>query len=174
MKESILKALKNAVHFRGLAADETVTVVVTSGGGGAQTVFSYQVDNTTGNPAMVQGKLQDLVSGNVRGHSVLTISAMKGDIDSFAEDKLTLEQFQEKVEVLREQLETVLQNWREQFTPGVAAPKPVKVEVEKAEPRKPAAKKPAAKKPAAKPAAKKTTAKKPAAKPAAKKTTTEK
>ena len=44
------------------------------------------------------------------------------------------DQFQDRVEVLREQLETALHNWREQFTPGVAGPKPVKVEVEAEEP----------------------------------------
>lgn len=44
------------------------------------------------------------------------------------------EQFQERVELLREQLETALHNWREQFTPSVAGPKPVKVEVETEEP----------------------------------------
>ena len=81
------------------------------------------------------------------------------------------DQFQERVEVLREQLETALHNWREQFTPGVAGPKPVKVEVET---EKPAPKKTAtAKKAASKKAttAKKSTAKKSAA---AKKTTTSK
>ena len=44
--------------------------------------------------------------------------------------KVDVDQFQERVEVLREQLETALHNWREQFTPGVAGPQPVKVEVE--------------------------------------------
>ena len=59
------------------------------------------------------------------------------------------EQFQDRVEVLREQLETELHNWREQFTPGVAGPKPVKVDVEAEEPA-----------PAKKTTAKKTTTKK--------------
>lgn len=84
--------------------------------------------------------------------------------------KVDVDQFQERVEVLREQLETALHNWREQFTPGVAGPQPVKVEVE-AETPKP--KKTTAKKTAPKSTAKKT-ASKPTAKKAAPKTTPKK
>lgn len=71
-------------------------------------------------------------------------------------ERVDLDQIQDQVERLRDQLESVLGNWRDSFRP-----------------EKPATKKPAAKKPAAKkPAAKKPAAKKPAAKkPAAKKTT---
>ena len=81
--------------------------------------------------------------------------------------KVDVDQFQERVEVLREQLETALHNWREQFTPGVAGPKPVKVEVE---PETPTPKKTTAKKTAPKA----TAARKTAPKPAAKKTTPKK
>ncbi len=78
------------------------------------------------------------------------------------EQRMSIDKVQDRVEQLRDQLETTLTNWRESFAP----------EVEKAkEEPKPAAKKPAAKKPAAKkPAAKATTKKAPATKkPAAKK-----
>jgi len=102
-------------------------------------------------------------------------------IEQFQE-KVDVEQFQEKVEILREQLEETLHNWREQFTPGVAAPKPVKVEkteVKKTAPKKTATKKTTPKKTAAKKTApKKTTSKATpkatAKKTAPKKTTTEK
>lgn len=94
--------------------------------------------------------------------------------------KVDVDQFQERVEVLREQLETALHNWREQFTPGVAGPQPVKVEVEAEtpKPKKTAAKKTAANKTApknttAKTTAKKTTPKSTAKKTAPKKTSTE-
>lgn len=85
------------------------------------------------------------------------------------QEKVDVDQFQEKVEILREQLETTLNNWRDQFTPGVSAPKPV--EVEKAAPKKTTAKKTAPKKTAPKTTAKKTAPKKTTAKPAAKKAT---
>jgi ribonuclease E len=77
--------------------------------------------------------------------------------------------------VLREQLEPALHNWLEQFTPGVAGPKPVKVQVETDEPapkKAATARKTAPKKTTAKnTAAKKTAAAKKAA--AANKTTVE-
>ena len=82
--------------------------------------------------------------------------------------RVDVDQFQERVEVLREQLETALHNWREQFTPGVAGPQPVKVEVESETPKP---KKATAKKTAPKTTAKKTAPKKKAApKTTAKKT----
>jgi hypothetical protein len=82
-------------------------------------------------------------------------------IEQFQE-KVDVEQFQEKVEILREQLETTLNNWREQFTPGVSAPKPV--EEKKTAPKKTAPKKTAAKKTTPKATAPKATAKKAAPK----------
>ena len=85
--------------------------------------------------------------------------------------KVDVDQFQERVEVLREQLETALHNWREQFTPGVAGPRPVKVEVEA---ETPAPKKKTTKKTTVKPTAKKTTPKKTTPKTQAKKTTPKK
>ena len=69
-------------------------------------------------------------------------------VDELSE-RMDLDQIQDQVEKLRDQLESVLGNWRESFK---ADAKPA---------AKPAAKKPAARKPAAK---KTTTARKPAAK----------
>jgi len=84
--------------------------------------------------------------------------------------KVDVDQLQERVEVLREQLETALHNWREQFTPGVAGPQPVKVEVEPEAPKpKRTAAKTTARKTTPKTTAKKT-AKKTAPKSTAKKT----
>jgi hypothetical protein len=80
--------------------------------------------------------------------------------------KVDVDQLQERVEVLREQLETALHNWREQFTPGVAGPRPVKIDVE-AETQKP---KPTTAKKATPKATAKSTAKRTAPKSTAKKT----
>ena len=87
--------------------------------------------------------------------------------------RVDVDQFQERVEVLREQLETALSNWRDQFKPGVAGPKPVKVEVEvdTPAPKKTAAKRTTTKKTTTKKTAPKTTAKKTAAKKTAPKKT---
>lgn len=77
-----------------------------------------------------------------------------------------VEQLQEQVEKLRDQLESVLVNWRHGFRPATEekpapAPKPA---AKKPAAKKPATKKPAAKKPATKAATKKPAAKKPAPK----------
>ena len=93
------------------------------------------------------------------------------------QEKVDVDQFQEKVEILREQLETTLHNWREQFTPGVSAPRPVK-DVEpatsKPAPKKTAPKETVAKKTTPKVTVKKVTPKKTTPKAAPEKTTTEK
>ena len=76
-----------------------------------------------------------------------------------------------RIELVNIELEKALHNWRDQFSPGVAGPQPVKVqvEVEKTEPKKTAAKKPTAKKTAPKSTAKKAAPKKTTRKATAKK-----
>ena len=74
-------------------------------------------------------------------------------------ERVDFEHLQDRVEKLRDQLEDVLANWREQFRPVAEkaeepAPTP-QPEAKKPATSKPAARKPAAKKPAAQPAAKK-------------------
>ena len=107
-----------------------------------------------------------------------TMSDAQGQIDSYAkegekmtkqlkernvveelEHRMNIDKVQDRVEQLRDQLETTLNNWRESFTPD---------EVAKKAPVKPAAK-PAAKKAPAKTTAKKAPAKKAPAKTTAKK-----
>ena len=85
-----------------------------------------------------------------------------------------IDQLQGRVEKLRDQLEDVLESWRENFRPEIERAAPAV----KAPATKPAAKAPAAKAPARKAPAKRAPARKPAAKkttaakkPAAKKTT---
>ncbi len=86
------------------------------------------------------------------------------------EHRMNIDKVQDRVEQLRDQLETTLNNWRESFAPEAEKAEPKK-EAAKPAAKKPAAKKPAAKKPAAKkaPASKATAKKAPAKKPAAKK-----
>ena len=111
---------------------------------------------------LTETSLEDLETAGREGTGAIRESKVVEQLQV----KVDVEQFQERVEVLREQLETALHNWREQFTPGVAGPQPVKVEVE-AETSKP--KRTTAKKTTASKAAPKSTAKKTASKPTAKK-----
>lgn len=80
----------------------------------------------------------------------------EGKVVNEIKDRMDFDQLQGRVEKLKDQLEDVLTNWRDTFSPSEEAEEPAP---------KPAAKKTTAKKPAAKSStAKKTTAKKPAAK----------
>ncbi len=78
------------------------------------------------------------------------------------EHRMNIDKVQDRVEQLRDQLETTLNNWRDSFAPEGDEPA-------KKAPAKPAAQKAPAKKAPAKPAAKKAPAKKAPAKTAAKK-----
>ena len=78
-----------------------------------------------------------------------------GTVVEEIKDRVDFENLQGRVEKLRDQLEDVLANWRENFRPEEdekAEAKP-KVVAKKPAAKKPAAKKPVAKKPAAKPKA---------------------
>jgi hypothetical protein len=137
-----------------------------------------------GNDLFTETSLDDLetagreVTGAIRDSKV--VEQIQDSVDLIQEAKVVeqiqvkvdVDQFQERVEVLREQLETALHNWREQFTPGVAGPQPVKVEVEAEtpKPKKATAKKTTPKKTTAKTTAKKAASKKTAPKATAKQT----
>jgi hypothetical protein len=134
---------------------------------------------TIGAPVVVTRKLRDL-SGRVGGDVVeqlelwvkegekVTKQIRNRDVMEEISGLVDLEQLQGRVERLRDQLEDVLENWRENFRPEpVKAPAPMatkKAPATKAPARKPVAKKAPARKPAAKPAAKKAPAKKAPAK----------
>jgi len=84
----------------------------------------------------------------------VTSQLKKRNVVEELEQRINIDKVQGRVEHLRDQLESTLHSWRENFAPDA-----------KPEPAAPA-KKPAAKKAPAKPAAKKAPAKKPAAKKA--------
>ncbi len=116
----------------------------------------------------------------------LTKQVRKSNVVEELSSRLDLDEFQGRVDKLRDQLEDVLANWREQFRPETRKAAVRKTETAKvttavttAKPQATTVKKTTVKKTATKaPAAKKTTAKAPAAKkattkaPAAKKTST--
>ena len=92
----------------------------------------------------------------------LTGQVKESKVVEQVQNRVDVEQLQVQVEKLRDQLESVLSNWREQFVPATksAPPEPVRVEDEPAEAAtgepavKSATKKPAAKAETKKPAAK--------------------
>ncbi|MDB6021402.1 MAG: hypothetical protein JWQ04_1259 [Pedosphaera sp.] len=128
LKDSLLDALKNAANMHSLKSDESVTVVVTSGGDGSVgRAFGYQQKLMSlnragavsgmsggggwggggggfsstppgGGEAVTVGKHFQKTDGT--GSSTMTIRAKKSDIDSFANGKLTLEEFRNQAKVL--------------------------------------------------------------------------
>lgn len=99
LQESVLQGLKNATHLRHFSPQEVVTVVVTSPGS-RRDLFLYQVEEFSGPEGIPFGfsakdKREKIETGK-GSDSVLTISARKEDIDQFAEEKITLEDFRKR------------------------------------------------------------------------------
>ncbi len=128
---------------------------------GAALFTETSIDDLEAAGREMTGAIRDLNVAEQLQDSVDMLQEVK--VVEQIQERVDVDLFQERVEIMREQLETTLHNWREQFTPGVAGPNPVKVEVEvdTPAPKKTATKKTAtAKKTATKSTAKKTTAKK--------------
>jgi hypothetical protein len=124
LKDSLVAALKNASNMRAVKPDESVTLVVTSGGTGEGTVsaaYAYGqklaesivggIDGSGGggggsssgwsgggNPVHVTTK-SFTTNGNAGG-STLVLSAKKADIDDFAKGKLSAAEFRTKAKLL--------------------------------------------------------------------------
>lgn len=118
LKDSIIGALKNASNMHNLKSDESVTVVVSSGGDGAMGAayrqkFVYlsksgnvgtagggggSSSNDSAKSPKPETRLRKLDGGGTS--TTMTLRAKKSDIDSFANGKLNLEEFRNKVKVL--------------------------------------------------------------------------
>jgi hypothetical protein len=95
LEKSLIEALKNASHIRALEGDQFVSIAVT--GGRASTTVAVAIVDTTGeNNSLELPPSKTVVSPRP---STLHIRAKKSDIDAFASDKLSLEEFRKKVTV---------------------------------------------------------------------------
>ncbi len=125
LKEAVVAALKNASNIRGLKENDSVTVVVTSGGGRAQTFELMFSGGPDGEPRRIVrgsgggggsggfssgvfsgGGISGMTvttssggEGQPRMPSTLTIRARKSDIDAFAKGKMELEEFRKRVTI---------------------------------------------------------------------------
>jgi hypothetical protein len=122
LKDSLVAALKNASNMRAVKPDESVTVVVTSGGNGdgrVSAAYAYGqklaesimggIDGSGGggysggwsdggNPVNVTTKTFT-TTGSTAG-ATLILSAKKADIDAFAKGKLSAAEFRNKAKIL--------------------------------------------------------------------------
>jgi len=94
LKDSVLEALKNATHIRGLKSDDSVTVCVF--GGGAALPIKLIAGNKPGAPKPKEVYIADRSEPRA---SMLTIRVKKTDVDSFAKDKLNLDDFRKKAKI---------------------------------------------------------------------------
>jgi len=165
--------MKTATEIREVAKDRTDDLAGTSRKTayavmGAPVVAGRRIADYAGKfGKTLQKEFDAWVAEGERLSGELREAKMVSDI----KERVDFDQLQGRVEKLKDQLEDVLANWRETFTPGgdkeEAATKPAAKKAAVA--KKPAAKKPAAKASAKKAAAKKAAAAKKSATPKAKK-----
>lgn len=88
LKDALLESMKNASNIRGLKPDDNITIAVTGG-----RVASWS------KPAVKQGNVFAFPTsgpGQPAGSSTLTLRVRKSDVDAFARNKLSLEEFRKK------------------------------------------------------------------------------
>jgi hypothetical protein len=94
LKDTVLEALKNATHIRGLKSDDSVTVCVFGGGA------ALPVKLIAGKPGAPKPKEVYVADRAEPRSTMLTIRVKKSDVDSFAKEKLNLDDFRKKAKVM--------------------------------------------------------------------------
>ena len=92
LKKALLEALKNASNMRHLKPDEAVAIAVTGGDQGG--IVHMRTSGASEREHIYQILTQ---AGIGHGRTVLTLHARKSDVDAFAKDDLSFDQFSEKV-----------------------------------------------------------------------------
>jgi len=90
LKEALLESMKNASNIRGLKPDDNITIAIT--GGRVAPLFWSKPTVKQGNAFNVQTS----GPGQPAGSSTLTLRVRKSDVDAFAHNKLSLEEFRKK------------------------------------------------------------------------------
>jgi hypothetical protein len=95
LKDAVLEALKNATNIRGLKNDDSITVCVF--GGGAALPMKVKAEDKPGTPK----PKEVYIPVRPQSHStILTVRVRKSDADSFAKDKLNLDEFRKKAKIM--------------------------------------------------------------------------
>jgi len=105
LKETLIKTLKHATNIRNLKPDESVILSVTGKAGQSANIIIEKIPETNKVLVMGEDKKPRIYAGGLPSNlafsspTVLTIRAKKSDIDDFAEDKLSFDQFSEKTQL---------------------------------------------------------------------------
>jgi hypothetical protein len=98
LRTNLIKSLKHAANIRALRNDDMVIVTASGAGQGSGGAVRNNIVIKSGDKLIVNQSSPDQSTASSTG--VLTIRAKKSDIDAFAEDELSFEQFSGKVAVL--------------------------------------------------------------------------
>lgn len=106
LKKTLIETLKHAANIRGLKSDESVILSVT-GSGRSTNIFVETItgtndyiiwDKNENTTKIYKGGLPDDLAHSTQ--TILIIRAKKSDIDAFAKDTLSFDQFSQKIQML--------------------------------------------------------------------------
>jgi hypothetical protein len=100
LKNSVIEALKNGNHLRHLKSGDRIVVVISSQAGGDQNGMPIVSMQGPGNVRIVKTQvISDAESGDKH---TLTITVKKEDVDSFAEGKISADDFRKKALIVND------------------------------------------------------------------------
>jgi hypothetical protein len=97
LKRELTEALSNAAHIRKLKSDETVTVVVSGRGPGAESKMTRKVTGGGRGAGARAGMVTAKVAASDSQGTRLILRARKADVDALQKDRMSLEDFRKKV-----------------------------------------------------------------------------
>jgi hypothetical protein len=97
LKEALIKTLKHAKNIRALKADESVILTVIGRNIQSDTIVTRMYE-TVGDAIITT--VPKGAHADVSSPTILTIRAKKSDIDAYANDELTFNQFSRQIQVL--------------------------------------------------------------------------
>ncbi|MGD8786346.1 MAG: hypothetical protein PVJ60_02895 [Phycisphaerales bacterium] len=97
LKETLIKTLKHAKNIRALKADESVILTVVGRNIQSDTIVTRMYE-TIGNT--IVSTVPEGANTDISSPTILTIRAKKSDIDAYANDELSFEQFSRQIQVL--------------------------------------------------------------------------
>jgi len=97
LKETLIKTLKHASNIRALKTDESVILTIVGKTIQSDTVVT-RVYETIGDAIVTTAP--EGIQTDISSPTILTIRAKKSDIDAYANDKLSFDQFSRQIQVL--------------------------------------------------------------------------
>lgn len=98
LKDMLLRAIRHATNIRNLSADSMITVVVS---GHVRSNEGQNFYYKSGDGLSMYDVMQKrVVKGGSGQPTTLAIHARKSDVDAFAQDSISFEQFKQRTQIL--------------------------------------------------------------------------